>query len=136
MDHYNPFFLSFFIYACQIKTLRQIHIKLDCGHLPFASGGVFGHEVELWSIQRCFTQAFKEVRTSFVRHISKLTLRFVPYLGSSQIFFRSLRVPERKPHPESKAESFIESINNIPDLQKFFPHLIVSAKDMGIVLGY
>ncbi len=88
VDHDDPFFLTLFIYACQIKALRHIHIKLYRSNLMLTPNGIASHEVELGTIECRFAGAVFGLHFFIVYDFSQHTLGSIPALRSAKILFR------------------------------------------------
>ena len=55
MNHHRAMVFTVASLVPQIETLRKVVIDLNGSKLPFSTNDVFDNEIDLWSVESCFT---------------------------------------------------------------------------------
>ena len=96
MDDVRTLFVTILIDIVHIKLLSKKRIPLDCDHCVFLTIYVLRIDINLRSVECCFSDILYEWNVEFLKHCTDMTFCLFPYFRCSNIFLSICWIPFRK----------------------------------------
>jgi hypothetical protein len=120
----------------QLKTLGQVVVDLYRSQLPTATYGIAHHEVELRSVESCFTIFHHRLESLFLSNLLDATLGSFPVGVRTDVFRWVAGVAKGNLREEVREIECLENVQHqIDHLPYFLFHLVDGAENVCIVLG-
>ncbi|MNN44203.1 hypothetical protein D3C81_1584820 [compost metagenome] len=92
MKNYRTMFCTIITYVFKLESFRKQEVDLDCRQCFFFAQCCFDLNIQLRTVECCFTFSFEERKTCFFNYLTKHTLSRIPHFVVSKVFLSILRI--------------------------------------------
>ena len=134
MDDAWTFLVAVFVDIVHIELFSKKCIPLDCDHCIFFAIYILSIDVDLRSVECCFSDILCEWDVQFFEHLTDIFFCLIPYFRFTDVFFSIIRIPfgQMIGYIFLNAKNLQAVLSKCDTVFEFFDHLVWSYDQMSL----